>query len=107
MTVIQPMGSSIYAGRQLFLCVLPPFVQLQVVATNSALTELRDMKLVKAGAIESQDTQVNVQKRIEGACTQLLNPDIRKKLQPESASDMVNSRQRKRTIRMNYMSMER
>ena len=43
--------------------------QLQVVATNSALTELRDMKLVKAGAIESQDTSTNVQKRIEGVST--------------------------------------
>ena len=33
--------------------------------------------------------------------------DIRKKLHPESASDMVNSRQRKRTIKMHYMSVER
>ena len=33
--------------------------------------------------------------------------DIRKKLHPESASDMVNSRQRKRRIKMNYMSVER
>ena len=56
-------------GRQLFLFVLPLFVQLQVVATNSALTELRDMKLVEAGAIESQDTQINVRKMIEGVCT--------------------------------------
>ena len=45
------------------------FAQLQVVATNSGLTELRDMKLVKAGAIESQDTPTNVQKRIEGVST--------------------------------------
>ena len=37
----------------------------------------------------------------------LPNVDIRKKLHPESASDMVNSRQRKRTIKMNYMSVER
>ena len=33
--------------------------------------------------------------------------DIWTKLQPESASNMVNSRQRKRMIRMNEMSMER
>ena len=33
--------------------------------------------------------------------------DIRKKLKPESVSDMMNSRQRKRMIRMNEMSMER
>ena len=66
MTVKQRMGSFHLWGRHLFLFVLPPFVQLQVVATNSALTELRDMKLVNAGAIESQDTSTNVQKRIEG-----------------------------------------
>ena len=40
--------------------------QLQVVATNSALTELRDTEFVKAGAIESQATPTNVRKRIEG-----------------------------------------
>ena len=35
--------------------------------------------------------------------------DVRKKLQPDSASDniMMNSRQRKRMIRMNEMSMEK
>ena len=43
--------------------------QLQVVATNSALTELRDTEFVKAGAIESQATPTNVRKRIEGVST--------------------------------------
>ena len=37
----------------------------------------------------------------------LLNVDIRKKPQPEFAFNMVNSRQRKRRIRMNEMSTER
>ena len=42
-----------------------------------------------------------------GLKAKLLNVDIRKKPQPEIAFNMVNSRQRKRRIRMNEMSMER
>ena len=68
------MGCFHLWGRHLFLSRFrfydfPQFVQLQVVPINSALTELIDTKFVKAGAIESQDTQINVQKMIEGVCT--------------------------------------
>ena len=45
-----------------------------------------------------------------GLRAKLLNVDIRKKPQPEIAFNMVNmvnSRQRKRRVRMNEMSMER
>ena len=89
MTVKQRMDFFHLRGRHQFLFVLPPFVQLQVVATNSALTELRDMKLVKAGAIESQDTPTMFRR---GLKAKLLNVDIRKKPQPEIALNMVNSR---------------
>ena len=42
-----------------------------------------------------------------GLRAKLLNVDIRKKPQPEIAFNMVNSRQRKRRVRMNEISMER
>ena len=61
------MGETPISLWALTLCPPTQLFQLQVVATNSALTELGDS--VKAGAIESQDTPTNAQKRIKGVST--------------------------------------